>query len=120
MLKIVNEEKVAPKELIENIYKKFGRFYTKRIDLRFSEDERALVKNFIDSFSSSEIFNLKIKNIDRKDGLLIYFHEDYSYILFRISGTENVVRVYFETTDKNLFEYLNKNVLDFINNLKGE
>ncbi|MGB9750550.1 MAG: phosphoglucomutase/phosphomannomutase family protein [Caldisericia bacterium] len=118
MLEICERENVSPKELIDNLYNKFGRFYTKRIDLRFSDEERNLVKEFIDSFSNDKIFDIKIKNINRNDGLLLNLEEDFSYILFRISGTENVVRVYFETQNKNLFEYLNENILNFIKNLK--
>jgi alpha-D-glucose phosphate-specific phosphoglucomutase len=118
MLKICENEKTPPKELIENLYKKFGRFYTKRIDLRFSQEEREIVKNFIDNFSEDSIFDIKINKIDRRDGLLLNLDDELSYILFRISGTENVVRVYFETQNEKLFEHLNKNILNFIKNLK--
>ena len=118
MLQICEIEKTPPKELIENLYKKFGRFYTKRIDLRFSDEERNIIKDFIERFEDDEIFNLKIKNIDKKDGLLINLTEDFSYILFRLSGTENVIRVYFETQNKSLFDFINNEILNFIKNLK--
>ena len=118
MLQICENEKTPPKELIENLYKKFGRFYTKRIDLRFSDEERNIIKDFIEKFEDDEIFNLKIKNIDKKDGLLINLTEDFSYILFRLSGTENVIRVYFETQNKSLFDFINNEILNFIKNLK--
>lgn len=118
LLQVIEKEKASPKELIENIYEKFGRFYTKRIDLKFSDVERKFIKDFIDNFSSDEIFSLKIKNIDKKDGLLINLEKEPSYILFRISGTENVIRVYFETQDKKLFMHIEKNLNNFIKNIK--
>ncbi|MBC7195596.1 MAG: phosphoglucomutase/phosphomannomutase family protein, partial [Caldisericia bacterium] len=118
MLKICENENASPKELIDDLYNKFGRFYTKRIDLRFSDEERNLVKNFIDNFKEDKIFELQIKNIDKKDGLLINLEEEFSYILFRISGTENVVRVYFETQNESLFKYLNEKILNFVKNLE--
>lgn len=118
LLQICENEKIPPKELIENLYRKFGRFYNKRIDLRFSQEERDIVKNFIDNFYEDSIFEIKINNIDRRDGLLLNLNEEFSYILFRISGTENVVRVYFETQNEKLFEHLDKNILYFIKNLK--
>jgi len=114
VLQICEKEKASPKELIDNLYKKFGRFYTKRIDLRFKKEEREKVLNYIENFNEDIIFNLKIKNIDRKDGLLINLESEFSYILFRISGTEDVVRVYFETLDKELFNFLNNEILNFI------
>lgn len=40
LLQIVEKENASLKDLIEDIYKKFGKLYTKRIDLRFKEDER--------------------------------------------------------------------------------
>ncbi|MDI6861724.1 MAG: phosphoglucomutase/phosphomannomutase family protein [Caldisericia bacterium] len=115
ILQICEKERVSPKDLIDDLYKKFGRFYTKRIDLRFKSEEREKVKNYIENFNENTIFDLKIKNIDRRDGLLINLESEFSYILFRISGTEDMIRVYFETLDNNLFEFLNKEVLNFIN-----
>lgn len=41
-----------------------------------------------------------------------------SYLLFRGSGTENVVRVYFESQDEDLFKNINKNIFTLIKNLK--
>lgn len=117
ILQICENEKTTPKDLIENLYKKFGRFYTKRIDLRFSEIERDFVKNFIDKFEDDNIFGLKICSVNKKDGLLINLSEDLSYILFRLSGTENVVRVYFETQNLELFNFLENQILNFIRNL---
>ncbi|MGQ9845508.1 MAG: phosphoglucomutase/phosphomannomutase family protein [Caldisericia bacterium] len=117
ILQICEKEKTTPKDLIEDLYKKFGRFYTKRIDLRFSENERDFVKDFIDEFEDDNIFGLKIRSIDKKDGLLINLFEDLSYILFRLSGTENVVRVYFETQNLELFNLLENQILNFIKNL---
>jgi len=118
LVEICENEKVTPKDLIDDLYNRFGKFYTKRIDLRFGDEERELVKNFIDKFSDDKIFDLKIKNIDKKDGLLLNLEEEPSFILFRVSGTENVVRVYFETQNKNLFTYIDEKILNFIKNLK--
>lgn len=115
VLQICEKEKASPKDLIDELFKKFGRFYTKRIDLRFKKEEREAVKNYIENFNENSIFNLKIKSIDKKDGLLLNLESEFSYILFRISGTEDVVRVYFETQDEKLFEYLNEQILNFIN-----
>ncbi|MCX8095102.1 MAG: phosphoglucomutase/phosphomannomutase family protein [Caldisericia bacterium] len=117
VLQICEKENSSPKELIDELYKKFGKFYTKRLDLRFKKEEREIVKNYIDNFNETSIFNLKIKNIDKKDGLLLNLEGDFTYILFRISGTEDVVRVYFETQDKSLFDYLNSQILNFINSI---
>ncbi len=118
LVEICENEKVTPKDLINDLYNRFGKFYTKRIDLRFGDEERELVKNFIDKFSDDKIFDLKIKNIDKKDGLLLNLEEEPSFILFRVSGTENLVRVYFETQNKNLFTYIDEKILNFIKNLK--
>lgn len=117
VLLICEKEKASPKELIDELYRKFGRFYTKRIDLRFKKEEREEVKNYIENFKEDTIFGLKIRNIDKKDGLLLNLESEFSYILFRISGTEDVVRVYFETQEKKLFEYLNDEILNFINSI---
>lgn len=117
ILGIIEDKKATPKELIDKIYKRFGRFFTKRIDIRFEEEESQHVTEFINKFNETTLFGLKIAEINRKYGLLINFEDKVSWVLLRKSGTENVIRFYFESMDKNTFNIIEKgakNLIDYI------
>ena len=117
VLGIVEDKKLPPKDLIEEVYKKFGRFYTHRIDIRFREEEAEKVVEFINKFDKDLLFGLKVKEINRKDGLLIKFEDGVSWVLLRKSGTENVIRFYFESKDKTTFKTIeekSKSLIDYI------
>ena len=117
VLGIVEDKKLPPKELIEEIYKKFGKFYTHRIDIRFKEEEAEGVVEFIRSFDRDLLFGLKVKEINRKDGLLIKFEDEVSWVLLRKSGTENVIRFYFESKDRAIFKIIeekSRGLIDYI------
>jgi len=92
-------EKKPIRETLKAIAKKYGRLYSNRVDLELIRDKKAdLIKNI-----SAESFNvfagLKINRRDTKDGIRVFL-EDGSWVLFRPSGTEPVVRIYFESKNK--------------------
>lgn len=83
------------KELLGDIYRRFGRVYTKRVDLRVSEDiiERLQTP---EPRLQTKLFGLKVKDIITIDGTK-YILEDGSWLLMRPSGTEPLVRLYVES-----------------------
>ncbi|MBT9165036.1 MAG: Phosphoglucomutase [candidate division WS2 bacterium] len=98
VLGLCAEKNSPPAFLIDDLYNKFGKFYNQRVDIKFSE---------------TTIFGLKIKEISRKDGLLITFG-DLSWCLLRQSGTENMIRFYYESCDKTVFENFERSTLPFL------
>ncbi len=86
-------------ELVDDLFKEFGTAYYKREDLRVKGDEgRQLVQKLkekpIDEFAGE-----KVKEVDLTDGVKLIFDDD-SWVLFRASGTEPVLRLYVETPSK--------------------
>lgn len=76
-------------ELIKEMWKRYGRFYNKRIDLRMKLEEKEAL-----------IFKLKVSNYKTLPG--DNFKKDLpdgSWIMIRPSGTEPIVRCYLETTN---------------------
>lgn len=80
-------------------------FVTGRLDFKLnsSGEKNALIKKFVDT----EFF-MNIKKIDKKDGVKIYFDDDRSWILIRESGTEPLIRVYFESDSQEKLTKLQK------------
>lgn len=83
--------------LHDGISKKHGALYASRLDLRpFSVLDSV---NAIEARITPKMLRSKIEAINRSDGLKLLL-EGGSWLLFRLSGTENVVRVYAESRSK--------------------
>ncbi|MFA6990012.1 MAG: phosphoglucomutase/phosphomannomutase family protein [Candidatus Gastranaerophilaceae bacterium] len=85
-------------KLVEEIEEETGiNFINHRIDLTVDDKTKENVINIFSNNPPDEINNLKIKEISKKDGIKLYFEDNNSWILIRPSGTEPLLRIYFET-----------------------
>jgi len=89
-------------EIIKDIFSKYGEAYYNRIDLKVEEHTKSRLKDLIKN-PPNKLEDLSIKQINTKDGLKLIFEDD-SWVLFRASGTEPLIRIYAEATSK---EFLN-------------
>jgi phosphomannomutase len=79
--------------------KKYGAFYSDRIDLHLSDDAKKTLMNRMRDNAPSEIAGSKVRDIVTLDGVKLNL-EDGSWVLMRPSGTEPLVRVYMEARSK--------------------
>lgn len=89
----------TPSQLIEHLYSLVGPHYYDRIDSRFSPDLREATKQHILDFRPSTIGGLGVTGLDTSDGFKFGL-ADGGWLLIRFSGTEPILRVYCETTEK--------------------
>ena len=85
----------TPSELIDYLYSKLGPHHYQRLDLEFLNRERASILKRLTETMPSRIAGTEVIEIKTFDG----FHfslADGSWILFRFSGTEPLLRVYAE------------------------
>ena len=95
-------------ELQKEIYEIGGKYYTDRIDLKKSESEE--IKEVLNLFKNlKSIGEYFITNIDLKDGVKLMLGEK-TKILVRPSGTEPLLRIYFETDSVEKLENLKQEV----------
>ncbi len=96
---------VTLSQLIEEIFREFGSAYYRRVD--FPADEK--VKEKLRLLVENPPSQLKGRKVDKAltiDGLKLVF-EDESWLLFRASGTEPLIRVYAEApTERELAELI--------------
>lgn len=87
-------------ELQNELYDFVGqKFYTDRIDLKLSTGD--MIKKILDIISGiTEINGIKVTRVKTIDGVKLIF-EDESSILTRASGTEPLLRIYFEADSVN-------------------
>ncbi|MBM5805972.1 MAG: phosphoglucomutase/phosphomannomutase family protein [Candidatus Verstraetearchaeota archaeon] len=82
--------------IMERIYGRYGRFESARLDLRVDRLPDASLRE-IEAKIGDTILRKRVSGINRMDGLKVML-SDGSWLLFRRSGTENVVRVYAESS----------------------
>ncbi|MFH0732173.1 MAG: phosphoglucomutase/phosphomannomutase family protein [Candidatus Omnitrophota bacterium] len=106
MAEMVAINKKPAGKLLEALYKEFGYFYFERLDLAMSEDKKKKLMDGLMNNTPQTFANQKIASVNKSDGCKLQF-EDESWALFRASGTEPIVRCYFEArTSKRLKELI--------------
>ncbi len=91
-------------EQLDELTSRVGEVFSGRIGVRLSPDVAARLAERL-SAMPDEIAGRKIKSVNRLDGVKFIFGDD-SWMLMRPSGTEPVVRIYAETSEKNDLEVL--------------
>lgn len=99
-------------DLLKDLYRRVGPVYTRRINLRLAGDLAQKVAARL-AHPPSQIGRRRIKEIIRIDGSK-YLFEDGSWMLFRLSGTEPVVRLYAESATEKDLDDLMREGEDFI------
>jgi phosphoglucomutase len=111
-LEMVCREKKTIRELLEELYEKVGTFRTRRENLRLTE-------KLSDAFGAKVLSNprefagIPVTQTVTIDGTK-YVLEDGSWLLFRKSGTEPVVRIYGESSTDEKLDRLMRSGIEFI------
>jgi len=82
-------------DMIDDLYDKVGKYYSARINFKLSgEEEKQKFVKFFD-MEIKKFGGKKVSKVIRVDGTKLLF-DDNSWVLFRMSGTEPVIRYYVE------------------------
>lgn len=97
-------------ELQKDLYDFVGcKFYNDRIDKHLENFDE--VKPLLEEYKNkTSIGDFKVSKIDTKDGVKLYFDDNQSWILVRPSGTEPLLRIYFESGSLESLERLKKSI----------
>jgi len=87
-----------PSQLIDLLFEKVGAHYYDRIDTRFTGDSQTRRERILEA-NPETIGGLKVTELNTKDGFKFSLGE-YGWLLIRFSGTEPIIRVYTETTER--------------------
>ncbi len=93
-----------PSELVEDVFAITGPHFYKRVDIELEPGANAAVSTSLDAARPDRIAGIEVKSSDRTDGWR--FMLDEGWLLFRLSGTEPLLRIYTEVRDEALVEPL--------------
>ncbi|MEX0783245.1 MAG: phosphoglucomutase/phosphomannomutase family protein [Dehalococcoidia bacterium] len=91
-----------PSELVRDVFEITGPHYYERLDFELEPGANAAVKARLDAAAPPEIAGHKVVARDTVDGWR--FTIDEGWLLFRLSGTEPLVRIYTEVRDQSLVQ----------------
>jgi alpha-D-glucose phosphate-specific phosphoglucomutase len=89
---------------LRELFAKVGSYYPRRENFRLTPDIKAKFTEKL-QFDPQDFSGRKVAEVVRKDGLKLVF-EDGSWVCYRLSGTEPVVRVYAEARSEDGLEKL--------------
>lgn len=110
ILEAMAYENKSLKQLQKDLYDFVGcKFYNDRIDKRLENTDE--IKPVLEKYKNLKTLgSFKVKNTDTKDGVKLYFDDDESWILVRPSGTEPLLRIYFESGSPEKIEQLKSEI----------
>jgi phosphomannomutase len=99
-----------PSQLIEALFQVVGPHYYDRIDVRVSGDRSGYKQHILEAHPV-QIGGQRVTGLDTTDGFKFNL-EDGGWLLIRFSGTEPIIRVYTETTDRDRVQGILKDGLN--------
>lgn len=100
LMEMMAARKKSISRILKDIEKEYGSFFTKRIDIEYPEEKKRKIMGALKGLPPAELLGKKVTGIKSSDGIK-FLCEDDSWLLFRLSGTEPILRIYAEAnTDK--------------------
>lgn len=93
ILEMMAYRKMSLLDILKELQKEFGSYYYLRTSIEYHEKKDLISR--LKRKRISSIFGKKVIDIDTLDGLK-FICQDSSWLLFRLSGTEPIVRIYSE------------------------
>ena len=110
ILEVMAFENKSLVELQRSLYDFVGcKFYNDRIDKRLENFDE--ISKILEEYKNkNSVGDFKVKDINTKDGVKLYFDDGKSWMLVRPSGTEPLLRIYFESDSLEKLNELKKTI----------
>lgn len=105
-------------EIVEELKSEIdGHYINYRLDLHLTEETKEAAMQLFLNNAPASIGGMKITTINKLDGVKFYFEDNNSWMLVRASGTEPLLRIYFETNSNDKLDNLVKDVKQLVEKL---
>lgn len=93
-------------DILKAIDKEYGTYEYRRLDLKYPDDKKSKLIEFLKSAPLKNVLDKKVVKINALDGYK-FICDDESWLMLRLSGTEPILRVYAEaSSEKKAFAIL--------------
>ncbi len=89
----------SPSDMIDELSAQFGTFVMVEDNLRFEPEYKATVNDTLMVKKLLPDFKKEVVRVNYEDGCKVYFEDD-SFVICRFSGTEPLLRIFAESSDK--------------------
>ncbi len=109
MAEMVAVNKKSITRIYEELCAEVGRVFSGRINLKLKPGVKEKVINLLQKKPPREFAGIPVARVNASDGFKFYL-QDKSWVMVRFSGTEPLVRIYWESWDKKTYTSLQKSV----------
>ena len=113
ILDLIRETGLSISKILDEITILVGQRFFVRKDINFDISRRKEINKNIMDIESQEIHDFDLSYSSDIDGIK-YVYNDGSWVLVRISGTENVVRIYCESAQEEITDFIIDKVIKLI------
>jgi alpha-D-glucose phosphate-specific phosphoglucomutase len=113
MLEVIAQTGRTPKQLLQEIGEQYGTVVNERVDCRMSQEQKDLVLHVMRHWNADRIGDWHLVEKKTIDGVKLCFHTG-AWVLVRASGTEPLVRIYLEGSDRAELELLRETMLEVL------
>ena len=92
-------------EILKGVEKEYGKLFYVRSDVEYPNELKPRLFQHLSANRPTALCGRPIKGIKDQDGMKFVLEDD-SWLLFRLSGTEPILRIYSEATSRELAESL--------------
>lgn len=85
--------------ILKDIEKEYGAFHTERLDMEYPEEKKKRIMPSLQKSPPPDLLGKKVTDIKTFDGIKLVCADE-SWLLFRLSGTEPILRIYAEAGSK--------------------
>ena len=113
LLEMMAHRKKGILEIMSDLEKEFGTYQYLRTFIKISEDKKTGLMSAIIKNPPKDVLGRKIVKTDNADGIK-FMCDDSSWLLYRLSGTEPILRVYSEGSSREKAEEILKFGMEYI------
>jgi len=95
LMEMMAQRKKGISAILKDIENEYGKFFTKRLDMEYPEAKKKKIIPTLKNSPPAELLGKKVTEVKSFDGIK-FICADSSWILFRLSGTEPILRIYAE------------------------
>ncbi|MBU1087494.1 MAG: phosphoglucomutase/phosphomannomutase family protein [Candidatus Omnitrophica bacterium] len=111
---MVAREKKSLSQMMSELREKYGNFYSGRKNMRLEEKQKEVLLDKLKKLSQQQTFGeLQVRSRNFTDGYKLLFDNN-CWVMFRPSGTEPVMRCYFEANSKKKLDYIKQLIDKFV------